>query len=113
MPWSISRHCVRPIPANVDLLTKLGTCLYFLDRNREAVERFEEVIGKDPQAIIAYGTLARIFRDRLNDPEKADQIIDKMVEANPEDAKAQASVPGEVSARILSTAERTRCCQTG
>ena len=76
-------------PDDVDLLTKLGTCLYFLDRNREAVERFEEVIGKDPQAIIAYGTLARIFRDRLNDPEKADQIIDKMVEANPEDAKAR------------------------
>ena len=55
-------------PDDVDLLTKLGTCLYFLDRNREAVETFEQVIDKDPQAIIAYGTLARIFRDRLNDP---------------------------------------------
>ena len=74
-------------PDDVDLLTKLGQCQYYLDRNREAAETFEQVLNKDPQTIIAYGTLARIFRDRLSDPEKADQMIDKMVEANPEDAK--------------------------
>ena len=40
-------------------------------------------IAKDPQQVDAYWILASILRERLNNPEQADEIIDKMVEANP------------------------------
>ena len=78
-------------PDDVDLLTKLGTCNFYLDNNHEAEQTLREAISKDPQQVAAYGLLASILRERLNSPDQADETIDKMVEMNPEDAKSRLS----------------------
>ena len=50
-------------PDNVELLTKLGTCFFALDRNREAQAEFLKSLEKDPKQVDAYALLATILRD--------------------------------------------------
>ena len=85
------KKLLKKTPDDVDLMTKLGTCHFALDHNREAEQTLREAISQDPQQVAAYGLLASILRERLNNPEQADETIDKMVEMNPEDAKARLS----------------------
>ncbi|HZZ82334.1 MAG TPA: tetratricopeptide repeat protein [Gemmataceae bacterium] len=76
-------------PDDVELLTKLGQCQFALDQNRDAEETLRGAIATDPTAVDAYQLLAMLLRDRMNSSEQADEIINKMIEANPEDAKAR------------------------
>jgi tetratricopeptide (TPR) repeat protein len=78
-------------PNDAELLTKLGKCQYALDKNREAEETLREAIAADPKEVDAYMLLAVVLRERMGNPTQADQIIDKMVEMNPDSANARLS----------------------
>ncbi|HEY1599327.1 MAG TPA: tetratricopeptide repeat protein [Pirellulales bacterium] len=80
---------LKKTPDDAELLTKLGTCNFVLDNNHEAEQRLQEAISKDPHQIQAFDLLATVFRERLNSPAQADEIIDRMVELNPQDPKAR------------------------
>ena len=82
------RTLLKETPGDVDLMTKLGKCQFALDQNRDAETTLRDVIASDPRAVDAYELLAMVLRDRMNYPEQADEVIDKMVELNPEDPTA-------------------------
>ncbi|MBI2824344.1 MAG: tetratricopeptide repeat protein [Planctomycetia bacterium] len=79
---------LKSTPEDAELLTKLGHCQVRLGREREAVETLNDAIKHGPDQIGAYTLLAAITRNQLKQTDEADAIIDKMVEANPDDAKA-------------------------
>ncbi|MCA9263421.1 MAG: tetratricopeptide repeat protein [Planctomycetales bacterium] len=53
--------------------------------------RFSRADAKAPENVEAYSMLAQMFRHRLDDPEKALAVLNRMVSENPQNAKAYLS----------------------
>jgi tetratricopeptide (TPR) repeat protein len=66
----------------------LGQCDQGENKAREAGEWYEKAIRNDPGRVDAADRYARLLRDALKQPEKADPVIAKMVELNPRSARA-------------------------
>jgi tetratricopeptide (TPR) repeat protein len=52
----------------------------------EAIKRYEEARKLDPKDVEGAERLARLYRDLAGDPGKAEEVLDKLVEANPSSA---------------------------
>ncbi len=73
-----------------ELMRQYGQCLRELTDYDKAVAAFERAIDFAPDEVEAYAELADILRTtRLSRPNDADAWMDKMVEVNPNSAKAQ------------------------
>jgi len=85
-----------------EALAKLAECLARVGEDAKAREMFSQMIGYNepegsfdlekataPQTLKPYILLAAIYRERLFDDEKADQVIEQMVAANPESGEAR------------------------
>ena len=72
----------------------LGRCEEGLGRSREAAAAFDEARKLDPTRVEAYVRLAEVLRHRLNDPGRADAVMDAreekggLIAANPKSAAA-------------------------
>lgn len=68
---------------DAELEQKMGLCHERLGRFQDAVVAYEKAIDHSPEKIENYLSLARLLHERFNKGKKANQIVDKMVEANP------------------------------
>ena len=84
-------------PRDGMLLEKLGRCLEGRGKDGDveaAAARYEEAIAADPSLVNAHERLANLLRTRLNDPARADRVMDAVEEEdgliakNPESAEA-------------------------
>lgn len=82
------RRLIQQFPEESDLEVKLGRCQMATEHYRDAMATFQAVIGRDPQNLDAYVELAALRRDKLDDREEADAVINQMVSANPGSPRA-------------------------
>lgn len=75
-------------PDDAELHQWLGRCLERQGKYDEAVKEFRAAITHAPEQLENYIRLARLLRDRLDDPSNADALIDQMVASNEDSAKA-------------------------
>lgn len=69
--------------------------IYVGEKNpREAARAFEESIKLDPKQIDFYFPYAQILREELNDPKKADEVMDLLVKENPNSLKGHLARAG-------------------
>ena len=69
-------------PEDGNLAFKAAQCQEELADFNAAAESYEEAIERTPGQIHAYERLARLHREQLDRPQKADQIIDELVIRN-------------------------------
>jgi len=79
---------LKETPDDPELLSKLGACEVRMGREQEGVETLKRAIEMGGNQIDAYINLAVTLRSRLSNPTLADKVIEDMVAANPESAKA-------------------------
>lgn len=75
-------------PADGELYARLAQCHASQNRLDEAQEAFEKSLEADPQRVDSYLAFAVMLRGKRDDVEAANQLIDTMVETNPEDYRA-------------------------
>jgi tetratricopeptide (TPR) repeat protein len=75
-------------PEELDLEVKLGRCYAATERYRDAMARFERVLSEDPGNLEAYVQLIRLLRGPIDDPDRAEILIHRMVESNSKSAQA-------------------------
>ena len=69
-------------PDDAELNEHFARCLEQANELQAAVQRYEKAIAQDPNRVLAYSRLAALLRDKLGQPNRADQIMDDMVKAN-------------------------------
>lgn len=72
-------------PDDGELEFLLGQCDEDLGNDKGAEKAYRAANKYAPKLTEAYARLARLLRDRLEQPQEADQVIDQMVKANPDD----------------------------
>ena len=75
-------------PDNAELDLLLARCHVMLNENEQAVEVLQRAIEKDPHLVEAYRLLADVYKERLEKPEEATQVLDQMVANNQENYRA-------------------------
>lgn len=75
-------------PDDPELLAKLGACLSRTGANQDGVSKLREAINKGAHDVDTYYELAVTLRNRLENDAEADKVIEEMVDANKESAKA-------------------------
>ena len=75
-------------PEDPELLEKLGICQMRMGDFVDARKSFEKAIECGPDRVDSYWQLAVLFRSQLSLPDEAARVMDELVEANPESAKA-------------------------
>ncbi len=75
-------------PDDVGLQLKFARSLLSIGDFRRAAEILEMVVAKTPQDVLAFVDLAGVLRNRLSRPEEANQVVERMVAANPESGRA-------------------------
>jgi tetratricopeptide (TPR) repeat protein len=94
-------------PKDAELERWLGQCEQALENHPEAAEFFAQSIEHQPQQVEVYGWRADLLRQRLGQPEKADQVVKAMLAANPKSAPARlVAARYYSSAGLLDEAER-------
>jgi cellulose synthase operon protein C len=78
-------------PADPELEDLLGQCYRGESKIGEAEELFRKAIAHDPTRVASYDRLARMLRKNLRQQEAADQLIQEMVKANFNSARAHLS----------------------
>lgn len=79
---------IQKFPEDDDLEVKLGRCYMAVERYRDAMTRFERVVGENPNNLDAYVELVRLLVGPVDDRDRAEVVINQMVEANPKSAQA-------------------------
>ena len=72
----------KTFPADAELAHLLGQCHASVSHWRQASECFARAVKLDPKRWQSYVQLARILRQRLEDPKQADAVMDRMLRAN-------------------------------
>ncbi len=67
---------------------QLGLCLQGRGEDEKAAKSYEDAVEHAPNQIEAYDRLARLYRDRLDQPAKADKVMDDLVQKNPSSFQA-------------------------
>ncbi len=79
-------------PNDPELLDLQGRCYISQEDSREANQNakasFEKAIAAAPDRISTYAVLAQLQRDRIKDPQAADETIANMLAANPDNPEA-------------------------
>ncbi|NQU25989.1 MAG: tetratricopeptide repeat protein, partial [Candidatus Nealsonbacteria bacterium] len=79
---------IESTPKDAELWDLLGQCQGSAREFDEAIESYEKSIELDPSRLDSYDHLARLLRYREDDPDKADEWMQKLVEVNAESAPA-------------------------
>ena len=82
------QRLVREFPKESPLAVRLARCQIATGRLRGAMDTLNGVIRRHPGFEDAYAELAQLYRDRLDDADRAGVVIDEMVAANPKSARA-------------------------
>lgn len=75
-------------PKDAELLEQLGVCQTETGKFKEAQETFKKAITLNKKQLTAYDQLARLLRFHLQQPEQADEWMEKLVTVNPKEYKA-------------------------
>lgn len=90
--FSDARHHLEVLvgddPKDSEALALLGRSWEASEEWHKAVERYEQAIEHDPGQIDAYVGLARVHREHLDDPERADAVMDELIDSNLENVEA-------------------------
>ena len=78
------RRLEKTTPDKADVLHMIGWCQEAMKDYRAAAKSFQEAIRINPKQTRSYVLLAEVYEDRLNQPDEAQQIIDELVQANPD-----------------------------
>lgn len=79
---------VRTNPGRGDLEELLGQCLENEGEYEAAADAYNKAIGHNRFLAVAYERLAHLLVHRLNRPTRAAEVMDQLVESNPESAQA-------------------------
>ncbi len=79
---------VQASPEDGELADRLGECEQALGEPAKAAEWFSQAIDHTPTRIDAYVRLAGLLRGPLAEPERADEVMDRMIAANDQSAEA-------------------------
>ncbi len=82
------RRLIKQFPKEAALVVKLGRCQIASEHYRDATASFQAAIAQDPSQIEAYVILASLLREKLDDRDGADAIMNQMVMANPASPQA-------------------------
>lgn len=85
---TLLQRLVREFPEESELAVKLARCQFAVDRVHGAMDTLNGVILRDPRCHEAYVALAQLYRDKLDNADRADAVIDEMVAADPGSAGA-------------------------
>ena len=80
---------LRMSPGDANLENMMGLCFEAEGDAERAAEWYELARRHDPRRLDAARHLAAVLRDRLHAPERADRVIDAMIEANPKSYRAR------------------------
>ncbi len=86
--FHLERYLLRDAPNDAELLVLLGQCQARLDEHLKAAETFQKAAEVAPDHLDAYTRLAAVLRNELDRPADGDQWIAKMLELNPQSARA-------------------------
>ena len=75
-------------PEDAEILELYGQCSMAQENDIEAEEAFRKAIEKDPHRLSAYMNLSTLLEDRMSNAEGAQEILDKMIEVNPDSVEA-------------------------
>ena len=75
-------------PEDPELLMMLATCQQQTGREPEAAKTLERAVALDPTDVQAHLRLALLLRERLDQPQAADEQIGAMIRANPDSCDA-------------------------
>jgi tetratricopeptide (TPR) repeat protein len=75
-------------PDDAELEDLRGQCHEAAHEDRQAAEWFTRATGHAPHQLDTYVRLARLYRQRLNRPDQADRVMDELVAANDQSARA-------------------------
>jgi tetratricopeptide (TPR) repeat protein len=75
---------VKAFPKDGELAYQLGLCQERQSADEQAVNSYQAAILHAPTRVESYQRLAYLLRRRLQQPAEADQVLDQMVEANPQ-----------------------------
>ncbi|RMF92216.1 MAG: hypothetical protein D6741_15180, partial [Planctomycetota bacterium] len=84
----LDKHLLKDAPDDPELLFFKGRCQAGLGEYATAVATFREAVGYDPSYREPYVAAAVVLRERLKRPTEADQQIEQLVTANPDDPEA-------------------------
>ncbi len=75
-------------PDDGELLARLGQCYIRQNKLDEARDALDRSLEAAPERVETYGTYAQLARNRLDDPELADELLNRMIEQNPGSERA-------------------------
>jgi cellulose synthase operon protein C len=76
-------------PGDAELEDLLAQCEEASGQNEEARKLYDQAIQHQPDRVDTYVRLANLFRRRLDRPEEAARLMDRLVEANPQSYEAR------------------------
>jgi tetratricopeptide (TPR) repeat protein len=79
---------LRATPANAELAYALGWCREAAGEYARAVAAYGQAARHDPKCVEAYQRQADLLETRLERPEQAGKVLDRMVAANPQSSQA-------------------------
>ena len=80
---------LKSFPEDPELEELFGRCEEGSSRFDKAAEWYDKVICHDPHRADAYARLTNIYRSQLDKPAKADEVMERLVKANPESVRAR------------------------
>jgi len=75
-------------PEDPELWEQLAVCQSRMGEHDAARKSYEKAIRCDPGQVSSYLPLAILLRSQFSQPKEADQLMDQLVEANPDSARA-------------------------
>jgi len=84
----LQHYLLQESPRDPELLELLGECQMEMGDFDAALTTFQKAVEYGPSQATAYAKLAGLLRGRFSKPDEADQWMAKMVEANPNSARA-------------------------
>jgi cellulose synthase operon protein C len=81
-------YLLKKSPDDPELLRLLGNCQEYQGEDEKAKTSYEKAIEYAPTNIDTYPLLADLLHKRLKQPKEAEQCLKKLVENNPDSAKA-------------------------
>lgn len=75
-------------PDDAELWEQLGVCQLRMGEAEKARDSFKKAIECGPDRVSAYMQLAILLRSKFSQSDEADQLMDKLVEVNPDSAQA-------------------------
>ena len=75
-------------PDDAELWEQLGICQIRMGEAEKARDSLKKAVECGPDRVSAYMQLAILLRSKFSQPDEADQLMDKLVETNPDSAQA-------------------------